>query len=130
MSLFGWISQAPKITNTACDLAKDISSGVDVMFYTEEEKSQARQAAYDTWLNMMKVLGPSSARGISRRVIAIIVMLTCVFLTFVGVFAAFVGEKLLVETVLAFFGHWWKVATVVTVFYFGPHLVNAVKGKD
>ena len=129
MGFFSWLSQAPKVTDTACELAKDISSGVDMLFYTDEEKAHAQQKAFDAWLEMTKALGPSSARDISRRWIAVMVMVMCMALTVTGLIAAWMDHKALYDTALAFFGNWWKVALTVAVFYFGPHVIGAVTGK-
>ncbi len=129
MGFFSWLSKAPKVTDTACEIAKDISSGMDVLFYTDEEKAQAQQKAFDAWLEMTKALGPSSARDISRRVIAVMVMVMCMALTVTGLIAAWSGCQPLYETALSFFGNWWKVALTVAVFYFGPHMIGAVTGK-
>jgi hypothetical protein len=129
MGLFSWLSQTPKVVDTASDLATNLASGVDMIFYTEEEKAQARQKSFDAWLDMTKSLGPSSARDITRRVIAVMVMLTCIMLTFIGVFAAASAKEHLAEVTLGFFAEWWKIAIAVSVFYFGPHVLGAFSSK-
>lgn len=125
MSLFSWLSQTPKIIDTASELATNLASGVDVLFYTDEEKAQAQQKAFDAWLDMTKALGPSSARDITRRIIAVMVMLTCVLLTVVGIYASAIANERLSSVALGFFAEWWKIAITVAVFYFGPHVLGA-----
>ncbi len=64
---------------TASELAKDISSGVDMMFYTTEEaaidKAKMTVVAMDSWLRMIETMKGSEAyRSITRRFIAVFII--------------------------------------------------------
>jgi hypothetical protein len=57
---------------TASELAEDLSSGVDKIFYTSEEKAENAQKTYESWLEMVRALKDSEAiRSVTRRVLAV-----------------------------------------------------------
>ena len=128
MSFLNWFSSTPKLVDTACDLATTAAKGIDAIFYTDEEKAEARKAAFDQWLEAQRTLqAESSVRSITRRVLAF---------AFCG---SFLG--LLVGGVCLFRidPEWGRLcfdvakelsstALAVVVFYFGPTMISrAVK---
>ena len=139
--------------DTAATLAKDISSGVDMMFYTNEEeaidKAKMTVQATETWLRMLEVLKSSEVyRSITRRALSIFIVfnLMCmIWLAIVAEVAATFGwfKALVVVTVddWAFTPITWailKIAGVfelgwvfctIIVFYFGPQLAQILMGK-
>lgn len=92
--LFGLISANP----TASELAKDISGGVDMMFYTKEEKAidsleelklkgELTVKAGDTWLRMVELMKDSEKyRSVTRRIIAVGIILNLMFMIWLGIF--------------------------------------------
>lgn len=70
-SLFG----SSKAIDTGCDLAKDLSSGLDVLVTTDEELIQYRQKATDQYLEYWRLQqDANSVRSEARRSIAVIVV--------------------------------------------------------
>jgi len=63
----GFINSNP----TASELAKDISSGVDMIFYTKEEqaigKVKATADAMEAWLRMTKARNRKTIKNLGRR---------------------------------------------------------------
>lgn len=66
------IFAAPKALDTGLDLVKSAADGIDVLFYTDEEKAQARKAWWtDVFIPLEKTLGPQGAiRSVTRRILA------------------------------------------------------------
>jgi hypothetical protein len=139
--LFGIVDAS----NTAANLAEDISSGVDMMIYTDEEKAISGQKAFDAWLDMVKVMkGSEVYRSVTRRILAILIVLNllamiwlciasevCAFFGFFGMTTAegFTPITMSVLKLAAVFQLGWVFCTII-VFYFGPHLIQFLtKGK-
>lgn len=72
MSWLTSLFKAPKVVDTGLDLAKRGADAIDAIWFTEEEKAQAKQ---DWWTKVMipleKALAPQgSIRSVTRRIIA------------------------------------------------------------
>ena len=67
MSILGWMTGGSK---TAEKVVDGVSSGLDMMFYTDEEKSIASQKVLDWKLDYAKA---SANQSISRRVITCVI---------------------------------------------------------
>ena len=139
--------------STASDLAKDISSGVDMLVYTKEEQAidgfKLTTSATEAWLRMVEIMKSSEVyRSVTRRVIALFVIINLmgmIWLAICAEIAATFGwfDSLVVVTVddLAFTPVTWsilKIASVfelgwvfctIIVFYFGPQLVQMLTSK-
>uniref|UniRef100_A0A6H1ZIS7 Holin n=2 Tax=viral metagenome TaxID=1070528 RepID=A0A6H1ZIS7_9ZZZZ len=75
MGLFSFLTTAPKVVDTGMDLAKQAANGIDALFFTDEEKSNASLKAVELWIETQKVLrDESSARSITRRYLAVMIM--------------------------------------------------------
>jgi hypothetical protein len=73
--MIGWLKSLfsiPKVTEVGVDLVKRGADAVDVMFYTEEEKAQAKKEWWSqVFIPLEKVLAPQGAiRAITRRILA------------------------------------------------------------
>lgn len=71
MNPFNLFKSSDKAIDTVSDLAKDASKGIDAMFFTQEEKSQASAKAMEmimAWQEKMK--DENSIRSVTRRIIA------------------------------------------------------------
>ena len=66
------IFSTPKVVDVGLDLVKRGANAIDVCFYTDEEKAQARQSWWtDIFLPLEKILAPQGAiRSVTRRIIA------------------------------------------------------------
>jgi hypothetical protein len=82
MSLFGWITGNSKSAEKAVNGVVD---GIDAMFFTEEEKSQANMKALELKIEFARA---TAGMSISRRIIVIVVsamwVLACVLLMALG----------------------------------------------
>ena len=142
--------------DTASELAKDISNGVDVLIYTDEEKTADKMkmtiTATEAWLRMVETMKSSEIyRSVTRRAIALFFIFNifcmiwlCVWMEFAATFHWFGSavEHIVVKdggisltpltmTVLKIAGAFqlgWALCTII-VFYFGPTLVQMMKGN-
>lgn len=89
--IFGAIFGSSKNTETIVDGAV---SGLDKLFYTDEEKADARKDMREWWL---KYLTATQPQNVSRRFIAIVVTLLWAFLVLLGIAAYMVAYLLTPE---------------------------------
>lgn len=133
MSWFTSLFALPKVVDTGLDLVTSAAKGIDALFFTDEERSQARQKWWsEVFLPLEKVLAPQGAiRSITRRVLAKAFCETYLFLFIVGFivfkidreWAAFALELIKILTV--------PVSGIV-LFFFGAYGVGTylTKKKD
>ncbi len=121
MSLFGWLTGGGDTANKVIETA---SSGLDMLFFTDEEKSIAGQKVLDFKLEWLKA---TSGQNLARRFIAFgVVGLWCL-----GVLAACIA-KLFSEGYSEFLFTILKDVvglpfTVIIGFYFAAHMVGKLK---
>jgi hypothetical protein len=134
-AMFGWIKtifSTGKGVEAGIELAKDLSRGVDALFFTNEEKEKYRQEVAKLWLDAMeKTANENTARSITRRILAVLVLtqynvflyLMAVIYPFNADWAAFI-YKLVEQS--------WIVVLTVIAFYFGPYFISYLftGGKD
>lgn len=133
MGFLSWMKTSEKAVDTATDIAKDISGGIDVLVYTEEEKAQARQKAVDTWIRIQEAIrNENSERAKTRRILAkylFQVQMTLV-LGAVAVFpfnAGYAGYiRQMAEMLLPWTG---AVVTFYFVYYGVENAIKKVKGS-
>ena len=156
MGFFAAIGSALGFVNrnqTASELARDISSGVDMLVYTKEEeaidKAQMTVSATEAWLRMVEIMkGSEVYRSVTRRLLSVFIIfnLFCmIWLSFWAEVAATFGwfDSLVVITkddwaftpitwsVLKIAGAFelgWVFCTII-VFYFGPQLVQMMTSR-
>jgi hypothetical protein len=125
MNILAKIFGSSKNTET---IVNGAVSGIDKMFYTKEEKAEAGQKMSEWFLRYLEATQP---QNISRRFIAIVVVLLWALLILVGVaaykfdatFSEFVF-KVLADVVMNPF-------LIIMGFYFAAHVVRtAMSGKD
>jgi hypothetical protein len=140
--LFGLVNSNP----TASELAGDISSGVDKMFYTSEEKAEASAKAFEGWLRMVEMMkGSEQYRSITRRILAVGIVVNLLLMIWICIAAeicatfgwlglasiesGFTSITLSIIKIAAVFQLGWVFCTII-VFFFGPHLIQFFsKGK-
>ncbi len=90
-SIFGMGKASAKAVDNGFELLNTAGKGIDMMFYTDEEKAIGKMKWYDMWLKGQAVLkGESSARALTRRYLA------WTFATvYLGVFVVLVALMLL-----------------------------------
>ena len=101
-------------------------AGLDKIFFTKEEKSEANQKLSEWYL---KYLAATESQNIARRFIAMVVVLLWAVLVAFGVVVRWFNEsmsdfvfKILVDVVMTPF-------SIVIGFYFLTHAVRAYSGK-
>jgi hypothetical protein len=124
MSFIKRLFASPKIVETTVESA---IKGIDKVFYTDEEKAEARQKALNLYEKMWLAAVPSA---LSRRLIACTVTFTWAFvIVFMLAAAALDNYDLarfafdLLETVII------NPFSIIVGFYFLTNVVQAVKGK-
>lgn len=139
MGFFSWIqgkNSLDKTLDIADKTSSGIMSGIDKMFYTEEEKADSLQKRLElsdqiskTHIELMKVThNETTARSVTRRIIAVSIM----FLTFVSMILTCVVWKIdkewgeFILNVTKYFQIGWAFITVV-VFFFGNHMLTRFK---
>ena len=70
----GWFKNlfsAPSVVDAGIDLAKRGADAIDVLFYTDEEKTAGKLKYFDLFLKLEEKLAPQGAiRSITRRILA------------------------------------------------------------
>lgn len=79
MNFFKWFTTSEKAVDTGLDLIKDASSGIDMLFHTEEEKAiesaQARNELFAHALKMNELFNKSNtASSQARRYLAKVIV--------------------------------------------------------
>jgi len=149
--MLGWLGGLFGIVDaskSASTLAKDVSKGVDMLIYTDEEKAIAKEKAFNAWLKMVEIQKDSETyRSITRRILAVGIIFNllaliwlCVGAELAAVFGWFesvtqpVGQPFTpITTVIIQIANVYQLGWVfctIIVFYFGPHLIQFFsKGK-
>lgn len=122
MGWFDWITGGGK---TAEKVVDGVSSGLDAMFFTDEEKSQANQKILD-W--KLKYFEATKSSNVTRRVIALMIVGLWVVLV-VGMvishgFGAVAYAEYLFKTLTDIV---MQPFSIIIGFYFLAHVVRANK---
>lgn len=125
--------ESAKTTNKVID---GISSGIDKLVLTDEEKLDYKKDAFGLWLKMQKALGDeNSVRSKARRAIALITLFLFGFAFLVALIHAMVGFWLNIDTTplinqiieLATAFSLGELTICVFVFYFGKGIVDRLR---
>ena len=123
-SLFGGADNLGKV---AVKGAEGIYNGLDKLFYTDEEKAEARIKAGQLYLDFIKAAyDENSTRSVTRRWLAFIVvgpMMIC-FVAGIIVFFFNVGASEYMSSMFEKLVPW---GGGILMFYFGPHIVSSLK---
>ena len=127
---------AEKLIDAGRDAGSAIAGGVDMLWFTDEEKSLAAREGWELWLkHQAMVMSESSVRSITRRKLAVGMVQVYLFLV---VSCAFVW-KYDKEWALHIFQCACEITGLVMLvagFYFGPYQVGKYlwkksgKGKE
>jgi hypothetical protein len=128
MKFFDWITAGPKAAEKVLDAG---IAGVDKLFYTDEERAEARKELAAGWIKLQETLGEeTTVRGMTRRILAVMVVGVYIFLSLMCVavwkfdkgYADFIWE-------VANAGQYGYMTLAVVVFYFGPYVFERIFGK-
>lgn len=126
--MFDWLlgssKSAEKVIDTGCGLLETAASGVDMMFYTDEERALAKTKAYELWLKTQETIrDENSIRSVTRRIIAVAFTAIFLFLCLSGVALALITN----EPTNPCFKMVSEISTIegmIIVFYFGPTMIG------
>ena len=122
-SLFSTKRVIDAIPETAGKVVDGVVSGVDKLFFTDEEKTEASQRAMDSIYSFIKTtMDESSIRSITRRVLAVEIVSAFVFLLLAGAMI-YILNPTWAAHVLACAKALSNLVLAVSVFYFGPYQV-------
>ena len=133
MSLLSWITGAGKADEVIDKVGTGIVKGVDMLFFTDEEKAIYSAKAGELWLKTQGVLAvENTARTLTRRYISIAVMyswLIMVMSTFLLALWETISNGGIVNALQLFTTVNQVMGTIVlaiVVFYFGPSALGRV----
>jgi hypothetical protein len=126
MSLFGWITGSSKSAEKAVD---GVVNGLDAMFFTDEEKSQANMKALELKIEFARA---TAGMSISRRIIVVMVSTAWLLLVMLAAgLGLWLGKdaaqvtwliELLTDVVMQPF-------SIIVGFYFLAQVAGAARGK-
>ena len=128
MGLFSFLKTSEKALDAGTKVIDGAVSGIDKLFFTAEEKSEASLKAVDLWIETQKAIrDEGSARSITRRILAVMIigftlvvgLGACIIFPFNAAWAAYL------VALLKEFGF---MTGAVVVFYFGYYGFKAIVG--
>ena len=132
MGIWAWITgaqQVDKVMDIAKEGATNLFAGIDMAWFTPEEKSIAALKVTESVIRMVEATkGETTVRSITRRVLAWMIMTTFLFLLLFGTLIYKLDPEwsaycLNSAKALTF------LATPVGIFYFGYYGVSQLRGK-
>lgn len=122
--LFGASKSAEKVVDTGCGLLTTAASGIDMMFYTDEEKAQAKAAVYTQWLKTQEVIREEgSVRSVTRRMIAVAFTTIFLCMCIAGVVLALITKDPS-NPCFDMVSEMGMIEMTIIVFYFGPTMIG------
>jgi hypothetical protein len=132
MGLWSWLTTSEKAVDTGLDLVKDVSSGIDVLFYTDEEKAQAKSSWWQMWMKQQEVIGDgNSIRSKTRRLLSILFTVNFLIIVDIAIYAACKGWAEVVQNIITTAAAFklGAIQLTIVIFYFGYYGIQAVIGK-
>ncbi|MFK5951326.1 MAG: hypothetical protein QM500_21435 [Methylococcales bacterium] len=118
MNPLGWLFGGSDAAGKTVD---NISSGIDKMFYTDEEKADARKQGFELFIEWQKATQP---QNLARRLIALIITVLYSVLIIAGITAWYFNPdyavfifNMLTELILQPFN-------IIIIFYYGKGMVS------
>jgi hypothetical protein len=128
MGWFSWFKKSDKVVDTALDLVEKGASGIDMLFFTDEEKSIASAKVMDQVIEFNKATADeNSIRSRTRRLLACLIIGNYLLILDVAIGYVIAGKtdiaKLLFKIANETLG---AHVLAVVIFYFGYYGVKAV----
>ena len=128
-SIFTGGKTAEKAIGMADKIVDGTLSGIDAMWFTDEEKDKALQKRIETWLKIQEVLiSENTAQSITRRIIAV-TLLVVFSVLLLGAAGLYPLDPAWSAFLLSLADKMWEVVLLVAFFYFGYYGVAAVVNK-
>ena len=125
MGFLDWLRTAPKVVDTAANVVNSGVKGIDALFFTDEEKSDASRKLYELWLETQKIVrDENTVRSMTRRGLACMIMGLFLLL----ILMAAVCWPLMSEwsgALIKMAGILSNLVMAVAIFYFGPYAFSA-----
>jgi len=128
MGFFSWFTTTEKAVDTGLDLIKKGASGIDMLFFTDEEKSLASAKIMDQVIAMQKATADeNSVRSQTRRMLAKLIIANYLLIIDLAIGFVVFGKdataRLLFDIANTTLG---AHVLAVVIFYFGYYGINAV----
>ncbi|MDY6789863.1 MAG: hypothetical protein SWH54_01225 [Thermodesulfobacteriota bacterium] len=133
MAWYSFLTSTSKTAETAAEAGKSIVdglvSGIDAVFYTDEEKAQARQKGSETILRFWEAIArENTEQSKARRMLAkMTFQVFFFFLLAAAVVYRFDAEY--ARFLLALAGKIMFLVSAIGVIYFGPHQLQKIVKK-
>ena len=137
MDIFSMFKTGNKLADTVVDFAPTAAKGIDALFFTSEEKSQASMKVVDLQHKMIEnSVNENSTKSVTRRILAWGIIGNAISLTWVGVFIhmlevfGVIDKSLNATDFILKLLTWWGIPTTsVVIFYFGYYaIMNVIAG--
>ena len=128
MGFFSWFTTTEKAVDTGLDLIKKGASGIDMLFFTDEEKSLASAKIMEQVIAMNKATADeNTVRSKTRRALAKVIIYNYMALINLSAVCKLSGDvenaKFLFDLANKALG---SAVLAVVIFYFGYYGINAV----
>lgn len=124
-------SSSKSVEQTVETVNKGVYNGIDMMFFTDEEKNTMSNEAQGKILDFHlalaeKVRDESSIRSITRRILAVMIMSVWVLLVLAAAVLIIIGKKEEFDAIMALLATISSIVLSVVVFYFGPEVISRI----
>lgn len=125
----GWFSWIKRINPQS--IIDNVSNGIDKLVLTDEERLDFNKKLIDANIDFVKLTqNENTTRSITRRYIAILIIVVYLILTLTSVVFYGFGEVAIATFILGILTSVLGTAFIsVIIFFFGSHVVNNVMDK-
>lgn len=133
MGILSFLSGSKKAMDTAANVVDGAVSGIDKLWFTDEEKSDASAKVLDIVLERVKLaVGESSVRSMTRRFVALTFCIPFVAMSLFAV-AIYKYNKEWATFSLKVASSWEYIIIAIVVWFFGSYgigyLIDKKKGN-
>jgi len=126
MSWFSKLLGADKALASADKLINHGAAGIDKLFFTKEEKAEAAQGLFNTWVGLQNIIADESTiRSITRRRLAVMLIgLFVVLMLITAVMIILNHSNYHIMFSLATSDILLYAVVSIIIFYFGPYAIS------
>ena len=126
MGFLDWFKTSSKAVDMADKVVDGAIAGIDKLFFTDEEKADMSQKAFELWIELQRAIaGESSIRSITRRILAILIMGSFLLMLLAAAFI-WIFNPLWSKFILEVAGNLSNLVLAIGIFYFGYYAVGGV----
>ena len=121
MGLFSWFTTSEKAVDTGLDLVKDAAAGIDMLWFTDEEKAQASLKVMESVIKFQEAQkDENSVRAKVRRALALMIIGNYLLLINIGAIYGMYGDNVKAHYIFNLANETLGTPVVsVIIFYFG-----------